>query len=193
MDNVILVGFRGTGKSSVAELVALATNRSVYHMDDAISSRAGCSIAEFVERYGWETFWKLEADVVAEVAERRGLVIDTGGGVVRHEEGMRRLKASGAVFWLTARPSTIKERIRQETERPSLTGRKSFLDEVEEVLEAREPLYSRYADHVVETDGRTLSEIAQEIIELMCAGQPLGSRQVLRDSRREAMRFKGHS
>ncbi len=172
MQNVILLGYRGTGKSSVAELIALATNRQVFHMDDEVSRRAGCSIAELARQRGWEAFWALEAQLVCELAQRNNLVIDTGGGAVRHQEGMEQLKGSGVVFWLTASPHTIKHRIREEPHRPPLTAGKSFLDEVEEVLQAREPLYAQYADYVVPTDGRTLGEIAQEIIEIVCLNTP---------------------
>jgi len=170
--NVVLVGFRGTGKSSVAELVAMATDRGVFHMDATISERAGSSIPEFVERRGWDAFWALESEVADEAAKTKNTVIDTGGGVIRRDENMTSLKSTGSVFWLTAHATTIKERIRDETHRPSLTGRKSFLDEVDEILEAREPVYARYADYIIETDGRTLSEIANDIIHIVCGGIP---------------------
>ncbi len=168
MRNIVLIGFRGTGKSSVAELVAMATHLDVIHMDEEIVRRAGCSIPGFVHSHGWEAFWDIESQVAENAASMCGMVIDTGGGVIRREQNMAHLKAHGDVFWLTAPAHIIKERIKDDGGRPSITGEKSFLDEVDEVLEVREPLYAQYADHVIDTDGRTLGEIAQSILDVVC-------------------------
>ncbi|HOJ31949.1 MAG TPA: shikimate kinase [Candidatus Hydrogenedentes bacterium] len=168
--NIILIGFRGTGKSSVAELVAMATNRDVFHMDSAIAELAKCPTAQFVKEKGWEAFWELEQRVAQEAAQKQNTVIDTGGGVIRHEDHMAALKKTGVVFWLTAQPSTIRERLSEFKDRPSITPHRSFLDEVEEVLEAREPFYAQYADHQIPTDNRTLGEIANDIIQIVCGG-----------------------
>lgn len=167
--NVILIGFRATGKSSVAELVAMATNREVFHMDNAIAELAGCPTAQFVKEKGWGAFWELESRVAYEAAQKTNTVIDTGGGVIRHAEHMHALKKTGIVIWLTATPSTIRERLGEFTERPPITPNRSFLDEVDEVLEAREPLYAQYADHKIPTDNRTLGEIANDIIQIVCS------------------------
>jgi shikimate kinase len=166
--NAVLIGFRGTGKSSIAELVALCTDRSVYRMDDEIVKRAGCAIPDFVKEHGWDAFWELESEVAQEAAALNDAVIDTGGGVVQRPDNVAQLKATGPVFWLTAHVDTIRERIKEETHRPSITGKKSFLDEVAEVLEARLPMYEDAADHIIETDGRTLGEIADEVVAILC-------------------------
>lgn len=170
MGNVILIGYRGTGKSSVAELVAVSTDRQVLHMDDSIVERTGCSISAFVAAHGWARFRDLESEVVREAASMSNTVVDTGGGVILREENVEQLKSTGPVFWLRAHATTIKARIQESVDRPSLTGQKSFLDEVEEVLKLREPLYASYADYTVETDNRTLGEIAEDIINILCTG-----------------------
>jgi len=168
--NVILIGFRGTGKSSVAELVAMATNRDVFHMDNAIAELAGCPTAQFVKEHGWEAFWELESRVAQEAANKTNTVVDTGGGVIRHPDHMETLKKTGIVVWLTATPNIIRDRLSVFSDRPSITPNRSFLEEVEEVLEAREPLYAQYADYKVPTDNRTLGEIANDIINIVCGG-----------------------
>jgi shikimate kinase len=167
-NNIILIGYRGTGKSSVAELVAASTNRTVFHMDDEITERAGCSIREFVTERGWDAFRDLEAQVAREASALSDTVIDTGGGVVGREDNMACLTASGTVVWLRAAADTIRERIASETGRPSLTGDKSALDEIEDMLQEREPMYEKYASSEVPTDGRTLGEIANDIITIDC-------------------------
>jgi shikimate kinase len=166
--NAILIGFRGTGKSSIAELIALCTNRTLFRMDEEIVKRAGRPVAEIVRTYGWETFWDLESLVATEASMLRNAVIDTGGGVIRRDVNMEQLRATGKVFWLTADVATIKERLQDQHDRPSLTGNRSFLDEVEEVLEGRLPLYRKWADYIVHTDGRQLGEIADEIVHELC-------------------------
>ncbi len=166
--NAILIGFRGTGKSSIAELIALCTNRTLFRMDEEIVKRAGRPIPEIVRAYGWETFWDLESLVATEAGMLKNAVIDTGGGVIRRELNMEQLKETGRVFWLTATAATIKERLKDQRDRPSLSGKKSFLDEVEEVLEGRLPLYRKWADYIIPTDGRAFSDIANEIVHTLC-------------------------
>ena len=122
-----------------------------------------------MSRYGWERFWELESAICAEAATLKDTVIDAGGGVVQRPENVALLKTNGAFFWLTAEVDTIKERIQNDGGRPSITGRKSFIEEVEEVLEARLPFYEAAADYVIRTDNRTLGEIADEIVEIACA------------------------
>ncbi|MBI5095153.1 MAG: shikimate kinase [Candidatus Hydrogenedentes bacterium] len=161
--NVVLIGYRGTGKSAVARLVAEATGRSVFGMDDAIARRAGCSISEFVARRGWEAFRDLESEVACEAGGRENTVIDTGGGVVLRPENIAVLKKNGRLVWLRASAEVIAQRIQDTTDRPSLTGAKSFLEEIGEVLLARTPLYQAAADLVVSTEGRTVEEVAHEI------------------------------
>lgn len=161
--NLVLVGYRGTGKTAVAKLAAGTLGMSVFSMDPAIVEKAGMSIPEIVEKYGWERFRDLETEVCREVAGRDGLVIDTGGGVILREENRKLLRSRGVVVWLTAAVPTIISRIKDDTQRPSLTGRKSFTDEVAEVLAEREPLYRAAAHHVVDTDGKELEEVAAEV------------------------------
>ncbi|MCK6555600.1 shikimate kinase [Candidatus Binatia bacterium] len=163
--NVVLVGYRGTGKSSVAAVVARELGLTVVSLDAEIVRRAGKSIPEIVAEIGWPGFRDLEEEIVRTCAARDGQVIDCGGGVIEREANFAPLRAAGPVFWLRASTRTIVERIGGDTQRPSLTGTKSFTDEVEEVLARRRPLYGRIAHHVVDTDGRTVEEVAREVVE----------------------------
>ncbi len=161
--NVVLVGYRGTGKSSVAALVGRALGLRVVSLDAEIARRAGKSIPEIVADAGWPGFRDLEEEVVRSCAAGDGQVIDCGGGVIEREANIERLRAAGPVIWLTASTRTIVERIRGSAERPSLTGSKSFTDEVEEVLERRRPLYRQIAHYEVTTDDRTIEEVAARV------------------------------
>ena len=166
--NIVLIGYRGTGKSSVGRLLAAVLGLERVDMDKLISEKAGLSIPQIVERFGWETFRDMETEVVREVSGKDTCIIDTGGGVILREENVERLKENGFLFWLTAGKETILERIRRGNDRPSLTGKKSFLEEVEEVLKVREPLYRSAADRVVQTEGKQIEEVGAEIIRVLC-------------------------
>ncbi len=162
--NVVLIGYRGTGKSTVGKIVATRLGRILISTDAEIVKRVGRSIPEIVAQHGWDYFRDLESHVCGDLAERDGLVIDTGGGAILRSENVERLKRNGTLFWLTASVETITQRIGRDAQRPSLTGTKSFTDEVQDVLRERTPKYQTAADHVIATDGRSILQIADEIL-----------------------------
>lgn len=162
--NVVLIGYRGTGKSTVGKTVAARLGRNLLSTDAEIVKLAGQSIPEIVEQHGWEYFRGLESQVCQKLAGRDGLVIDTGGGIILRLNNVVVLKETGALFWLTASVETIAGRIGRDTQRPSLTGGKSFVDEIQEVLRERTPKYQAAADHIIETDGKSLTQVADEIL-----------------------------
>jgi len=169
--NIVLIGYRGTGKSSVGKLLAERSGRTLVSTDDEIVRRAGQSIPEIVKQHGWDHFRGIESEVCRDLAGRAQLIIDTGGGAILREENAARLKSNGVLFWLTAKVPTISRRIGGDTQRPSLTGAKSFVEEIEEVLRERTPKYKAAADHVIATDGKTVVEIADAIQALLQASQ----------------------
>ncbi len=162
--NVVLIGYRGTGKSTVGKIVAARLGRLLVSTDAEIVKVAGQSISEIVEQHGWEHFRDFESKVCQELAGRNGLVIDTGGGAILRSRNVEVLKETGRLFWLTALVSTITERIAHDTERPSITGVKSFVDEIQDVLRERTPKYQAAADYVIETDGKPVTQVADEIL-----------------------------
>lgn len=162
--NVVLIGYRGTGKSTVGKVVAARLGRTMVSTDAEIVKRAGRSISEIVAQHGWDYFRNLESQVCLDLAEGDGLVIDTGGGAILRSENVERLKHHGIVFWLTASIDAITKRIGRDTQRPSLTGTKSFVDEIQDVLRERTPKYQAAADHVIVTDERSIVQTADEIL-----------------------------
>ncbi len=115
-------------------------------------------------QHGWEYFRELESQVCRKLADRDGLVIDTGGGAILRSHNVEVLKKTGILFWLTATVDLIVKRIGRDTQRPSLTGTQSFVEEVEEVLRERTPKYQAAADHIIVTDGRSIVQVADEIL-----------------------------
>lgn len=164
---IVLVGYRGTGKSTVGRILGRTLSWEVLSSDAEISARAGKSIPEIVEAHGWEVFRDLEEETIRDLVHRTHVVLDCGGGVVERRTNIDRLLDAGPVVWLSAPPSVIVERIANNNQRPSLTGTKSFTDEVEEVLQRRGPLYDRVSDYRVETEGKVPEEIALEVMEMV--------------------------
>jgi len=164
--NLVLIGYRGTGKTTVAGLLAKRLVLEVFSTDRRVEELSGASIPEIVERHGWDRFRELESEVISELADRDGLVVDTGGGIILRPENVRALHGLGPVFLLDAGVPTITARISGGKERPSLTGKKSFIDEVGEILAARLPLYRAAADHVIDAE-RSPAEVAGAIIALL--------------------------
>jgi shikimate kinase len=165
--NVVLIGYRGTGKTSVAAQLAQQLGLEAVHLDAEIERRAGRSIPEMVAELGWPGFRDLEEAVVRDSAARQGVVLDCGGGVVEREANFDVLRRSGPVVWLRASVPVIVQRIAGDSQRPSLTGTRSFTDEVAEVLARRTPLYQRLAHYEVDTDGRSIDQIAQDIVRIL--------------------------
>lgn len=162
--NLVLIGYRGTGKSTVGRLLAQRLKRELISTDAEVIRRAGRSVPDIVKESGWDHFRDLEAAVCRDLSNRDGLVIDTGGGAVLRPQNVACLKSNGTLYWLTAEVATITARIGGDTQRPSLTGSKSFTDEIEDVLRERRPRYQAAADHVIPTDGRSPEDVAQAIL-----------------------------
>ena len=169
--NIVLIGYRGTGKSSVGKLLAERSGRTLVSTDAEVVRRAGRPVPEIVKQHGWDHFRDLESEVCRDLAGRDDLIIDTGGGAVLRSENAACLKSNGVLFWLTAEVPTISRRIGGDTQRPSLTGAKSFVDEIEEVLRERTPRYRAAADHVIATDSKTVGEIAGAIQATLAASK----------------------
>ena len=164
--NIVLIGYRGTGKSAVGELLALRLKMPCIGMDAEIVKRAGMSIPEIVEKYGWQKFRDMESEEARELAGLDNIIVDTGGGVVERPENIEALKTNSIIIWLKASVDTIVSRIQGDTERPALTAGKTFTEEVTEVLEQRVPKYKSAAQYEIDTDESTPEQVADRIIEI---------------------------
>jgi shikimate kinase len=162
--NIVLIGYRGTGKSAVSRVLAKRLRRELVSTDAEIVKRAGQAIPKIVEQHGWEHFRELESAVCRDLAEKDNLIIDTGGGAILRPQNVEVLKKNGRFWWLTAGVNTIVRRIGHDTQRPSLTGTRSFLDEISEVLAERLPKYQAAADWTISTEGLTVHEVAERIL-----------------------------
>jgi shikimate kinase len=165
--NIVLIGYRGTGKTTVGRPLAARLGREFVSTDAEIVKRAQRTIPEIVAQQGWDYFRDLESDICIELASRDQLVIDTGGGAILRAQNVEALKKDGTLFWLTASVETIAQRIGGDNQRPSLTGTKSFVDEVRDVLRERAPKYRAAADHIITTDDRSINQLVETLLTLV--------------------------
>jgi shikimate kinase len=163
-----LVGYRGTGKSTVGKILADRLHRPFLDADLEIETRAGRSIRSLFAESGEPAFRDWEERTIRElVADHPGAVLATGGGAVLRASNRARLLAHGLVIWLKAEPDELARRLSRDknagAERPPLTSA-GTLAEIHEVLAARAPLYEELSDLAIETLGRTPDDVAGLIL-----------------------------
>jgi shikimate kinase len=162
-----LIGYRATGKTTLAQLIAQRLGWDWIDADVEIERRAGKSIARIFAEEGEPAFRDLEVAVIADLCARKWLVLAAGGGAPLRVESRQAMRASGKVVWLTARPETILSRMSADAttaaRRPSLTE-KDPLTEIIEVLQRREPVYREAADLVLDTEGRPPAALVDAIL-----------------------------
>jgi len=167
MPNIFLTGYRATGKTSVAQLVAEQLGLEAIDADVFLESEARMTIAEIFEAEGEQGFRERESSVVHQLAQRDELVVALGGGAIVREENRRAIQGRGVTVWLTASPEIIFDRMSTDPltgkRRPNLTAT-GGLQEIQQLLEQRNPLYQEVADFSVDTEQMTPAEVAGEII-----------------------------
>lgn len=165
--HIYLMGYRGSGKSTVGQRLAHRLGLPVVDTDAVIESTAGQSIREIFAAEGEDGFRAREQAVVEQVAATvTPCIIALGGGAVLRAANQQVIQRTGRVVWLTGSPDALLTRIQADTttaqRRPSLS-RSSDYDEIVEILAVRSPIYQRLANLTVDTDGRTPEEIVADI------------------------------
>ena len=160
--NIALIGFMGTGKSSVGRLLAEQLHFQFLDTDELIESRAGKSVAAIFAAEGEAAFRELERSVVAELASRKRTIISAGGGLGANPENLASLKHHALVVCLWASPEKIWERVRGQSHRPLLQG-PDPLGKIRQLLADRGPTY-KLADVLLNTEVRSLREVAQQVL-----------------------------
>jgi shikimate kinase len=162
LDNLVLIGFMGTGKSSVGRMLASQLQFDFIDTDELIEARIGKTISEIFSHNGEAAFRQIERDLVEELSERHRVVVSTGGGLAANEENLKRLKETALVVCLWASPETIWERVRHQTHRPLLRD-SDPLAKIRRLLAERERYY-RQADVLMNTEMRSTKEVAQHVL-----------------------------
>jgi shikimate kinase len=166
MKNIYLIGFMGTGKSTVGKILAEEFNLSFVDTDKMIEGMTGKKISEIFEDSSEEEFRRLETDVLREITEGKGRVVSTGGGIVVTRGNLELMKNSGLVFTLIADANTIHERLKKDDTCRPLLEVDEPLDEIKRLLFERAAFYIN-AHHIIETSDITPREAADQIIAII--------------------------
>ncbi len=162
MKNIALVGFMGTGKSTIAALLAKKLQAGYVDLDEKIEEKEGMKIVDIFSQKGESYFRKVEKDIVAEISLNEGKIIACGGGVVLNEENVKNIKKSGFMICLEAAPEVILKRTENYKHRPLLNVDDPE-SKIKELLKKRKPYYSK-ADYTVDTSRLSAQEVVAEIL-----------------------------
>jgi shikimate kinase len=166
--HLVLVGLMGAGKTTVGQRCAELLDRAFVDTDQLIEANARMGVADIFAEHGEQEFRTLERDAIADAcASPEPLVIACGGGAVVDAENRRQLRAHGVVVWLRASPAELGARVGADTgaDRPLLAGAASPAATLERLRAQREPAYEAAADVQVDTEGRTVDEVADAVVQ----------------------------
>ena len=164
--NIILIGFMGTGKTTIGKRLARALKREFVDTDEDIQYVTGMSIPQIFSKLGEIRFRSEEHLAVRRAISKQGRIIATGGGVLLDESNFQVLKDNGLLILLKTKPETIHARIARKGNRP-LLGKNVTLDKIKQLLEEREAIYSSAADYVIQTDEYEYEEVVKQIIKML--------------------------
>lgn len=163
MDNIVLIGFMGSGKTSVAKKLAEVSAYKLVDTDKLIEEKENKKISDIFSDNDEKYFRDIESQVLLKLQSNFNLVISTGGGIVLREANRDVLKKLGKVVYLRVTPETVVKRLQHDTSRPLLMGDDKH-QKVKEIMDYREPIYQDAADIIIDTDNLSKKEIAEKIL-----------------------------
>ncbi len=167
MKNIILIGYRCTGKTSIGEKLSERLGLPFFDTDDLIVEQAGMPINKIVEEGGWDLFRRKEKEAIRGLSSMKKSIIATGGGAFENQENRETLKRNGLFVWLTADAATIIRRMisdeKSRSQRPSLSS-DDLYRETTMILKKREPTYRELANFTVDTSGKRIEGIVDDIL-----------------------------
>jgi shikimate kinase len=170
--NIVLIGYRGTGKTAVGKALSKRLGRPFYDADAYLEQKLGKTISNMVSAEGWPFFRAREKEVIGEIAAKDDCVIATGGGAVMDKDNVACLRSKGAFVLLKADTDTMIQRIQGDEmssqQRPELLGGDIY-EETERLLKERMPIYEEVADFSVDTSNLAIDEVAEQIVQYLQA------------------------
>lgn len=148
--NIVLIGMRGAGKSTHAQLLGKELHRAVIDTDAEIEKKIGMPIVEYVEKNGWDKFRKVESTIITKISRVKNSIIATGGGVVLNPINMKALRQNGVCIYLSCPLAVLTKRLISQIHRPALNKNHSVTSELPRVFAERKPLYTQYSDAICE-------------------------------------------
>jgi shikimate kinase len=168
--NLILIGYRAAGKTTVGRRLSVSLRKVFVDTDDMIEEHQGTHIGEIVKFHGWDYFRAIERKVISEISNHDDLIIAAGGGAILEPENVKALRRNGFIIWLKADVQVLLKRMakdsRTATGRPSLTG-KGALEELKEVLAQREGLYEKASEVQVDTSLLDMDGVVNNVLSIL--------------------------
>ncbi|SES89195.1 shikimate kinase /chorismate mutase [Natronincola peptidivorans] len=161
--SIALIGFMGTGKTTVAMDLSEKLEMEYVDVDILIQEKMEMTIGEIFENYGEGYFRKIEKDTIKELSQRNNIIISSGGGAVLDQENIINLKKNCKVVLLKAAAETIIKRIKGDNTRPLVKG-KMHLEHIKDLLDQRKAAYHEAADIIIDTDDKIFDDISKEIV-----------------------------
>ena len=161
--NIVLIGLRGSGKTEIAKILSKKLEWNFIDIDEEIENSQNMKISEIIEKHGWEYFRKKETEATTKASESEKTIISTGGGVVTNQKNINALKKTGKIIYLKRTPEDCIKWIKDDPNRPSLTGNKDQLEDLKKIYEDRKDLYENAADITFERSD-DLEKDSDEII-----------------------------
>ncbi len=163
MKNIVLTGFMGTGKTAVGRKLSRLLNMELIDVDTEIEKSQKMTINDMFKKFGEPRFREIETEMIKKLSGKENIIISTGGGAVLKQENLDVLREKGIIVCLLATPETILRRTSHNSNRPLLQVEDPS-GKINELLNFRKPFYEK-ADIMIDTEGKTPIQIAEEIIE----------------------------
>ena len=165
--NLVLIGFRGTGKTTVGNILAKKLGCEFVDTDELIEKRHGFAIDEILERGDESMFRLMESDLINEISKLDSRVIAVGGGAILKYKNAKNLKRRGVIFLLEASPRTIFQRITKDDKakhaKHHVTGQELY-NKIKNLFNLRYDYYHRASNYVIDTSGKSVDEVVDEIM-----------------------------
>lgn len=168
-NNIVLCGFMGCGKTTVGKDLAENLGYTFIDTDEFIEKRENMSVSDIFAQKGEPYFRSVETEVTKELAERQGLVIATGGGMMLNSQNAESLNKIGVSFWIKVSVETILQRLKGDTTRP-LLQREDKDAAIRELLQKREPFYLKHSNFCIDGEGEP-KEVVERILKALEKGR----------------------
>ncbi len=163
--NIILIGMRGSGKSTIGSMLAQRLGKDFRELDAEVEELEGMTIREMVEKHGWDYFRDRETEIARDAGKSDNAVVSTGGGVIIRMENIEALKQNGICIYLRTPLHVLLQRIGGEASKlPRLTNETSIAEEMSKVMEGRAPRYEAAAEEIVDTEFQSVEQVVEEVL-----------------------------